>query len=88
MIAIPAHVDVDERAVREVLNTGLFTARGQGLGWTHRTFGDFFAAFWLADDRLSLDQVCDLIMMRDATGRRVVPALRSVAGWLAALRPD
>ncbi len=88
MIAILAHVNVDERAVREVLNTGLFTARGQGLGWTHRTFGDFFAAYWLADDRLSLDQVCDLIMMRDATGRRVVPALRSVAGWLAALRPD
>jgi hypothetical protein len=88
LIAIPAHVAVTEQAVLEVLNTGLFTARGHGLGWAHRTFGDFFAAYWLADDRLSLDQVCDLIMIRDATGRRVVPALRSVAGWLAALRPD
>jgi hypothetical protein len=86
LVAQPSEVVVDEAALKEVLNTALFTARAGGLGWAHRTFGEYLAAFWLAGERLSNVQVGDLMLVDDGSGRRIVPALRNVAGWLLTLR--
>jgi hypothetical protein len=87
LIAQPTEVPVNELAVREILGTALFSARTGGLGWAHRTFGEYLAAFWLSGSRLSDAQVSDLLLVDDGTERRVTPALRNVAGWLLALRP-
>lgn len=86
LVAQPSEVVVDDAALREVLNTALFTARTGGLGWAHRTFGEYLAAFWLAGERLSDAQIGDLLLVDDGSGRRIAPPLRNVAGWLLTLR--
>ena len=86
LIAQPTEVTVNEQAVREVLGTALFSARGGGLGWAHRTFGEYLAAFWLAGERISDQQVADLLLVDEGTARRITPPLRNVAGWLLTLR--
>jgi len=87
MIATPTDVDVNVTAVQEVLGSGLFSARGPALGWAHRTFGDFLAAYWLASDQRTEKQIGDLLLVDDGRTRRIAPELRNVAGWLLALRP-
>ncbi len=88
LIGIPTNVQVDEIHLKEVLDTGLFSARARDIGWAHRTFGEFLTAYWLSDERISIDQLGDLLLALDGTGRRVVPSMRSVVGWLAAFRPE
>jgi hypothetical protein len=83
----PTDVDASELAIGEVLGTGLFSARAGGVGWGHRTFGEFLAAYWLASDRLSPVQIADLVLVDDGISQRVNPALRNVVGWLLTLRP-
>jgi hypothetical protein len=88
LIGAETEVLVTEAAVREVLGTALFTARADGMGWAHRTFGEYLAAFWLAGDRLDDLQVKDLMLVDDGSVRAIAPPLRNVAGWLLALRPS
>lgn len=79
-------VDVD--AVREVLGTGLFSARSEGrLGWAHQSLGEYLAAAYVAQRRMRSEQVLDLLTVREGDARRVIPQLREVAGWLATLSP-
>ncbi|WCB91588.1 hypothetical protein DSM104299_00259 [Baekduia alba] len=86
LVAAETTVAVDERAVQEVLGTALFTGRAGGVGWAHRTFGEYLAAYWLAGDRLTDAQVADLMLVDDGT-LAVAPPLRNVAGWLLGMRP-
>ncbi len=88
LVAAATDVAVDERAVREVLGTALFTARPGGLGWAHRTFGEYLAACWLAGDRVSDAQVADLLLVDDGSRLTIAPPLRNVAGWLLGMRPS
>jgi hypothetical protein len=86
-VAGRSDVVVTEREIAETVATALFTGRARGVGWGHRTFGEYLAAYWLASDRLSDKQVADLLLVDDGDARRVAPSLRNVAGWLLALRP-
>lgn len=43
-----AAFDATDDDVREVLDTGLFSSRGDGrMGWAHQSYGEFLAAFYL-----------------------------------------
>ncbi|MFP5272354.1 NACHT domain-containing protein [Coleofasciculus sp.] len=77
---------VTEHAIREVLDTGLFSSRGTNrMGWAHQTYAEFLAAWYLLQHNFNLAQVLDLIIHPD---QRVVPQLQETAAWLASMMPE
>ena len=82
-------VEVTERAIREVLDTGLFSSRGQELmGWAHQTYAEFLAAEWVCQNQLSLAGISALTEHRAEGSAKVVPQLYEAAAWIAMQRPD
>jgi len=75
---------VSDKAVRETLDTGLFTARGPDrLGWAHQTYAEYLAAHYLQQQHLTSKQTLDLILHPNDPDRKLVPQLQDVAGWIA-----
>jgi hypothetical protein len=85
-VAVPTSFQVSDDGLREVLGTGLFSARGIELGWAHHTYGEYLAGRYLTDTGMSLPQKLSLLTV-EARERRIVPQLRDVAGWAAAMDP-
>ena len=80
---------VTESAVQEVLGTGLFSSRGTGLlGWSHQTYAEYLAAWYLCQKKVSQDQILALICHPDDTGVHLVPQLEEMAAWIAGMAPD
>jgi hypothetical protein len=76
---------VTEAAVAEVLDTGLFSLRGERhLGWAHQTYAEYLTAEHVRTRDLAAPQVASLL--RSADGR-VIPQLHGVAAWIAAVAP-
>lgn len=81
-----ATVEVTADAVLEVLNTGLFSARGDDhVGFVHATFEEYLCAYFIANGGLARHQVEELLLSETPEGLRVVPQLRGTAIWLAQL---
>ncbi|QIN84410.1 hypothetical protein GBA63_18515 [Rubrobacter tropicus] len=77
---------VGEAAIREVLDTGLFSARGsERLGWAHQTYAEFLAALYLARRDVGVEQAMSLILHPDDEEGRLVPQLHETAAWLASV---
>ena len=77
---------VGEAAIKEVLGTGLFTARGsERLGWAHQTYAEFLAAHYLARRNVGTDQAMSLVLHPDDEEGRLVPQLHETAAWLASM---
>jgi hypothetical protein len=75
--------DVGEPHIREVLDTGLFTARGpEEMGWAHQSYAEFLAAQYLVDREVSPDNI--LKVLTHPSGG-LVPQLAVVAAWIASL---
>ena len=52
---------VTEAHIREVLDTGLFSARGpQRMGWAHQTYAEYLAAYYLHNKMMN-DQIMSLL---------------------------
>jgi hypothetical protein len=80
-------VEVSEAAVREVLDTGLFSARGlERIGFSHQTYAELLAADYLVRRGLAPSQILGLIL-HPGGGGEVVPQLQEAAAWLATLVP-
>lgn len=71
----------------EILRTPLFTEVEPGVfEWTHRTFVDYLTARYLADHRLSADQILSLLNVPEVGGPGgIAPQLLEVAGWAATM---
>lgn len=81
--------EVDEHAIRDALDTGLFTSRGaKVLGWAHHTYQEYLAAKYLAQRRLPIAQILPLLIHPESADRKLTPQLHGVAAWLSALVPD
>lgn len=81
--------NVNEEAIRETLQTGLISARGpQRLGWSHQTFAEFLAAWYVARHNLTAEQVLSLITNPTDAEKRITPQLEETAAWICSLRPD
>lgn len=77
-------VPVSEPALRETLDTGLFTSRGRNrLGWAHQTYGEFLAARYLLQEGLTARQALDLLTHPHDADRKLIPQLQEVAAWAA-----
>ena len=80
---------VNEAAVRETLNTGLFTSRGaHRMGWAHQTYAEFLAAWYLVQHKMTLSQILSLIVHPGDPDGNLVPQLHETAAWLAGMVPD
>ena len=78
---------VSDTSIQEVLNTGLFSARGpQRMGWAHQTYAEYLAAYYL-QTTMTTDQIMSLLTHPDDPEGRLVPQLRSTAAWLVSLEP-
>lgn len=74
---------VDEDAIRDTLNTGLFTARGPNrLGWAHQTYAEFLASQYILA-KLNPRQRESLLLLSDTIGAGVIPQLSEVAARIA-----
>lgn len=81
-------ISADDAKLWEAVNTALFTGSGETGLAAHQTFAEFMAAEWVAARELPLPQIIALLSDPADTERRVVPQLRQVAAWLAAMRDD
>jgi hypothetical protein len=82
-------IEVDDAALRETFNTGLFASRGsERLGWTHKSYAEFLAAFYLVQHNLALIQIKELLTQDFQGEKQVVPQLRQTIAWLATMRAD
>lgn len=70
--------------VLEVLDTGLFTARGETLmGWAHQTYSDFLGAGYIHAHALAFAQRRSLVTLPDDPQTHIVPQLTGLVAWLA-----
>lgn len=73
--------------IEAALNSGLFADAGQqGRGFAHQSYAEFLAAEYLIG--FALDQILDLLCVREDGGRFVVPQLTELAAWLALRHED
>ncbi|AMA10259.1 NACHT domain-containing protein [Picosynechococcus sp. PCC 73109] len=81
--------EVTREAVREVLDTGLFSSRGSNrMGWAHQTYAEFLAAWYLTQHNIPLPQIKELIFSTEEADQKLIPQLHETAAWLASIRPD
>ena len=72
--------------VREVLDTGLFSSRGDHrMGWAHQSYGEFLATLYLKDKRVPARTI--LQVLTHPTGG-LIPQLAVVAAWTASLSAE
>ena len=72
--------------VREVLDTGLFSSRGEHrMGWAHQNYGEFLAALYLKEKRVPARTI--LQVLTHPTGG-LIPQLAVVAAWTASLSDE
>lgn len=75
--------EVSENAVREVLQTTLFSGRGPNrLGFAHRTYAEFLSARYVSGRSLDQTQLASLIFHSEYQ-TRIVPQLSETAAWIA-----
>ncbi|MBD2314297.1 hypothetical protein H6G20_21750 [Desertifilum sp. FACHB-1129] len=83
---------VTEAAVCEVLKiTSLFSSYGNEhdrFCFTHQTYAEFLAAWYLAQRPMTLAQRMSLLQHPADPDKKLVPQLHEVAAWLASLLPD
>jgi predicted NACHT family NTPase len=82
-------VEVTREAIKEVLDTGLFSSRGlHRMGWAHQTYAEFLAAWYLTQHETSLAQIENLIFSSEDLDQKLIPQLHETAAWLTSMRLD
>ena len=80
--------EVTERALRETLDTGLFSSRGPNrLGWAHQTYSEYLAARFVIQNNMVLPQIKSLITHAADPESKLVPQLHETAAWLSSMIP-
>jgi hypothetical protein len=78
--------EVGESAVRETLDTGLFTSRGSNrMGWAHLGYAEFLAAAYLPTKSVPAATVLKLVVHPSGG---LVPQLGVVTAWIASIDRD
>jgi len=81
--------EVDQDAVTEGLDTGLFSSRGPSrMGWAHQTYAEYLAARYAVHNDMALAQIMSLIVHPADPDGKLVPQLAETAAWLAGMRVD
>ncbi|MBE7382317.1 MAG: hypothetical protein F6J95_013025 [Leptolyngbya sp. SIO1E4] len=83
--------DVDEDCIEEVLEiTGLFSTNkySQRIEFSHRTYAEFLAAWYLKQRQLEIQQILQLIIHPNDSDSRLVPQLHETVAWLASMSSE
>lgn len=82
--------EINEEAVEEVLDTGLFSSRGElsRMGWAHQTYAEFLAAWYLTQHQIEPSQILKLIVHPDDSDSKIIPQLHETTAWLAGMLPE
>ena len=81
--------EVGEAAVREALDTGIFSSRGpHRMGWAHQSYAEFLAAHYLVHHHMPLAQMMSLLVHHADPEHKLVPQLDETAAWLAGMMPE
>lgn len=81
--------EITREAVKEVLDTGLFSSRGSHrMGWAHQTYAEFLAAWYLTQHKIPLAQITKLIFSSEDPDHKLISQLHETAAWLASIRLD
>jgi hypothetical protein len=89
MECAPNEISVSSDAIRETLDTGLFSSRGPNrLGWAHQTYAEFLAALYCKRHGMPVEQLRSLLFHPANKGQSLVPQLRELASWTSALNPE
>lgn len=77
-----AQVEVTGIQLRVVLDSGLFSSRGENLmGWAHQTYAEFLAARYFRNESLTPAQILDLLTSPMDSDKKLVPQLQETAAW-------
>jgi hypothetical protein len=80
---------VSTDALREILDTGLFSSRGANrIGWAHQTYAEFLTARYCNRRKMPIEQIRPLLFHPADQGRRLIPQLHEVAAWMSATDPE
>lgn len=78
--------EINLATIKEVLDTGLFSAKGASLlGFAHQQHQEFLAADFIYTKNININKVCDILFIPVDGKRKVIPQLREVATWLAGM---
>lgn len=82
--------DITSACIEEVLSiSGLFSSRGNSrMGFAHKTYAEFLAAWYLSHHQIPLVQIMSLIVSPEDAARKLVPQLHETAAWLASLNRE
>jgi len=81
--------DVSDQDIKETLDTGLFSSRGENrLGWAHQSYAEFLAAWYIDHHQTPIHEISVLLFSQDQQNRRLIPQLQQTAAWLAGMRQD
>jgi hypothetical protein len=58
------------------------------MGWSHQTYAQFLAAWYLVRHRMTLAQMMSLVVHPGDPGKKLVPQLHETVAWLAGMVPD
>jgi len=82
--------DITRECIEEVLSiSGLFSSKGTNrLGFAHKTYAEFLAAWYLNQHKIPLPQIMNLIVAPEDTERKLIPQLHQTSAWLSSMRKD
>ena len=82
--------DINPDCIKEVLSiSGLFSSRGTNrMGFAHKTYAEFLAAWYLNHHEIPLVQIMSLIVSPQDAARKLVPQLHETAAWLASMNRE
>ena len=81
--------DITKSRIKEVFSiSGLFYVRENRIGFAHKTYAEFLAAWYLTQHEIPLVQIMSLIVSPEDSERKLIPQLHETAAWLASMRSD
>jgi len=80
-------IQVNDKAIEEVLNTQVFTNSGVEISFSHKTYAEFLAAYYLVNNKVDIHALKNLFF-NDLGKIHLNPALRQVAIWLSRYNND
>lgn len=81
--------EINKEVIAEVLDTGLFSSRGEKrMGWAHQTYAEFLAAWYLVQHQISISSILEIFTSPEDPHHKLVPQLHETAAWLASMRDD
>jgi hypothetical protein len=86
LAALQTRVGVTDDALREVLDSALFSARGSELGFAHQTYAEHLAARYITRTNIPVDTALTMLGSTE-TDPRITPQLRDLAGAAAGMSP-